>query len=153
MKHAIAVMSGITVAVSLIVVSRGASAEPVLMLNEPRDVIAAKYSCEWAENEIKADQYLIKAFQCSESEFCQRAVDINAACKVSGPVVVTHAFHSKLLAQFTSNAKCAIAIMRLSDDRSDDLETYKRADWELNLSSPPGLQSRGGLCGPANPAR
>ena len=34
----------------------GASAQPVLMLNEPRDVDMAKYSCGWAEAEIKSSQ-------------------------------------------------------------------------------------------------
>jgi hypothetical protein len=77
--------AGIAIAFCVIVPDR-ASAEPVLMLNEPRDVSMAGYSCVWAENEIKNDQYLIKSFQCSLSELCQRAIDINAACKVSGPV-------------------------------------------------------------------
>jgi len=34
----------------------GASAQPILMLNEPRDVDMAKYSCGWAEAEIKSSQ-------------------------------------------------------------------------------------------------
>jgi hypothetical protein len=102
-----------------IALSVGASAEPVLMLNEPRDVEMAKYSCDWAEGEIKSSQYLIKAGKCGESEECQRALDINAACKVVGPVRGVQSFHSKLLAQFASNAQCAISIMRLTDDKSE----------------------------------
>jgi hypothetical protein len=82
-----------------------ASAEPVLMLNEPRDVEMAKYSCSWAEQEIEADQYLIKAFKCGENELCQRAVHINAACKVGGPVRDVKGFHSKLLAQLAGNSQ------------------------------------------------
>jgi hypothetical protein len=48
------------------------------MLNDPRDVIAAKSSCDSAENEVKADQYLSKAHQCGESHLCRRALNINA---------------------------------------------------------------------------
>jgi hypothetical protein len=113
------------------------------MLNEPRDVGSAGYSCHWAENQIQTDQYLIKANRCAESELCQRAIEISAACKVRGPVNDVRAFHSKLLAQFASNPQCAITIMRLSDDKSDkainnNLEAYRRADWELNLGFSPG---------------
>jgi hypothetical protein len=131
-----------------IVGSAAALSEPVLMLNEPRDVEMAKYSCRWAEEEIKSSDYLIKAFKCSESELCQRAIDINAACKVTGPVNEVRGFHSKLLAQFASNPQCAITIMRLSDDKSDkainnNLEAYKRANWELNLSFTPGATKQG----------
>jgi hypothetical protein len=118
-------------------------AEPVLMLNEPRDVETANYSCNWAEGELKSSQYLIKAFKCGESELCQRAMDINAACKVGGPVNEVRAFHSKLLAQFASNPQCQITIMRVTDGKSEtaiknDLEARKRADWELNLGFTPG---------------
>jgi hypothetical protein len=126
-----------------VVASDGALAEPVLMLNQPRDIGTAKYSCERAEGEIKSSQHLIKAFKCGESELCQRAIDINAACKVHGPASGVQAFHSKLLAKFASNPQCAITIMRLSDDKSqaainNSLEAYKRADWELNLGFTPG---------------
>src|SRR2546430_7956250 len=111
MKYVIAA-AGISIAFTT-----GAWAQPVLMLNEPRDIGAAEYSCDWAEGEIKSSQYLIKAFKCGESELCQRAIDINAACKVGGPIREVRAFHSKLLAQFASNPQCAITIMRLSDDK------------------------------------
>jgi hypothetical protein len=82
---------------------------------------------------IKSSQYLIKAFKCGEDELCQRAIDINAACKVHGPVSEVQAFHSKLLSKFASNPQCAITIMRLSDDKSEaainnSLEAYKRAN-------------------------
>jgi hypothetical protein len=50
------------IAAASIAFSVGAAAEPVLMLNEPRDVEMAKYSCDWAAEEIKSSQYLIKAF-------------------------------------------------------------------------------------------
>ena len=69
--------TGIAVALSAIAAG-GGSAEPVLMLNDPRDVIAAKSSCDSAENEVKADQYLSKAHQCGESHLCRRALNINA---------------------------------------------------------------------------
>ena len=136
----------------------GASAEPVLMLNQPRDIGAAEYSCRWAEGEIKASQYLIKAFKCGESELCQRAIDINAACKVSGPVSEVRGFHSKLLAQFASNPQCTITIMRLSDDKSDkainnNLEAYKRASWELNLHFTPGATKQGWTLWPYEPGK
>jgi hypothetical protein len=136
MKYVVAIVA---FALSLSV----AKAEPVLMLNEPRDVGTAEYSCGWAEGEIKQDQYLIKAFMCSESELCDRAININAACKVTGAVADVRAFHTKLLSQFASNPKCAISIMRLTDGKSDaavekDLEAYKRANWELNLAFTPG---------------
>jgi hypothetical protein len=36
------------------VVSAGALAEPVLMLNEARDIFIAQNSCQWAEAEIKS---------------------------------------------------------------------------------------------------
>jgi hypothetical protein len=128
--------------------STAALAEPVLMLNEPRDVEMAKYSCDWAAEEIKSSQYLIKAFKCGESELCQRAIDINAACKAIGPVREVRGFHSQLLAQFASNPQCAITIMRLSDEKSDkainnNLEAYKRANWELNLGFTPGATKQG----------
>src|SRR5690348_6724926 len=97
MKHNLG-LAGLTAAVA--VMASSAWSEPVLMMNEPRDVSMAKYSCTWAENEIKSDQYLIKAFKCGESELCQRAVEINASCKVTGPAAEVRAFHSKLLAQF-----------------------------------------------------
>jgi hypothetical protein len=131
------------IAAASIAFSVGARAEPVLMLNEPRDIGTAEYSCRWAEGQIKAAQYLSKAFKCAESEPCQHAIEINAACKVRGPANDVRAFHSELLAQFASNAQCAITIMHLSDDKSDkainnDLEAYKRANWELNLSFAPG---------------
>lgn len=141
MKYTIAAVG---VAIAFSVTASGAGrAEPVLMLNEPRDVSSAEYLCRWAEDEIKADQYLIKAFKCGESELCERAININAACKVSGPAAEVRAFHSKLLAQFATNHQCAITIMRLSDDKSDtavknDLEAFKRANWELNLAFTPG---------------
>ena len=143
MKHAIAA-ARIAFAVSVIVVSCGASAEPVLMLNEPRDVIAAKYSCETAKNNVKDYQYLIKANQCGEDEQCQRALEIDAACKVNGPNAEVRAFHTKLLSLFATNAQCPIAIMRLSDEKSDAeyknyTEANKRADWELNLGFAPGI--------------
>jgi len=113
------------------------------MLNEPRDIGIAEYSCGWAGEEVKAYQYLTKAGRCAESEDCQRAIEINAACKVRGPVNEVRAFHNKLLAQFASNPQCAITIMRLSDDKSEKaikntLEAFKRADWELNLGFTPG---------------
>jgi hypothetical protein len=131
-----------------VIASDGASAEPVLMLNEPRDISMAQYSCDWAESEIKRDQYLIKSFQCSESDLCQRAVDINAACRASGPVAEVRAFHSKLLAQFSSNASCAITIMRLSGDTSNaaikkNLDAQTRANWMLDLSFTPGATKQG----------
>jgi hypothetical protein len=130
-------MAGISIAFSVIA-SDGASAEPVLMLNEPRDVTMAEYSCRGAADEIKG----YSSFKC-ETELCQRAIEINAECKVTGAVNAVRAFHSKLLAQFASNAQCAISIMRLMDDKSEkafknDEEAYKRADWELNLGFTPG---------------
>jgi hypothetical protein len=146
MKHALAA-AWIAVSLSAIA-SDGAKAEPVLMLNEPRDIGAAKYSCDWAENEIKAVQYLIKADICDQSESCQRAIGINAACKVTGPLAEVRGFHTKLLSLFASNAQCPIAIMRLSDEKSDiayknNAEAFKRADWELNLSFTPGATKQG----------
>ena len=48
MKHVMAAVA------FFIVASAGALAEPVLMLNEPRDVTMAKYRCDWAANEIKS---------------------------------------------------------------------------------------------------
>jgi hypothetical protein len=136
MKYAVTMQA---VAIALCIASGKASADPVLMLNEPRDIIAAQYSCDWATGAIRDYDYLIKAFQCSEVEQCQRALDTNAACKVSGPVMEVRAYHSKLLAQFASNPQCSISIRRLSDDKSNaavanDLETYKQANWELNLN-------------------
>jgi hypothetical protein len=121
----------------------GASAEPVLMLNEPRDIGAADYSCGWAEGELKSSQHLLKTFQCGQFELCDRAMKINAACKVPGHVAEVRGFHGKVLAQFASNAQCAITIMRLSDDKSDkaiknNLEAFKQASWELNLGFTPG---------------
>jgi len=145
-------------AAASIAFSVGASAEPVLMLNEPRDVGTAEYSCRWAEEEIKSDQYLIKAFKCGESELCQRAIEINAACKVGGPVREVRAFHSKLLAQFASNPQCAITIMRLSDDKSEtagnnNLEAFKRANWELNLGFRPGATKQEWALWPHEPGK
>jgi hypothetical protein len=116
MKYAIAI-AGISIAFSTIA-SDGASAEPVLMLNEPRDVAMAEWSCRWADDEIKADEHLIKSFTCSKSELCQRALDISVACKVAGPVREVRAFHTKLLTQFASNPQCAITIMRLSGEKT-----------------------------------
>jgi hypothetical protein len=141
MKYTIAVV-GVAIAFS-VVASDAGLAEPVLMLNEPRDVVSAEYLCGWSENEIKADEYLIKAFKCGESELCQRAIDINSACKVSGPTAEVRAFHSKLLAEFATNPQCAISIIRLTNDKSDtavknNLEAFKRANWELNLAFTPG---------------
>jgi hypothetical protein len=107
MKYAIAV-AGFAVAVAF----DAGWAEPVLMLNEPRDISSAEYSCGWAENEIKSDQYLIKTFRCGEYELCQRAIDINAACKVHGATAEVRDFHSKLLTQLAANPQCAIAISR-----------------------------------------
>jgi hypothetical protein len=49
MKHAIAV-AGLAFAFSVIG-SHAGLAEPVLMLNEPRDVTSAEYLCGWAEDE------------------------------------------------------------------------------------------------------
>jgi hypothetical protein len=128
--------------------SAGAFAEPVLMLNEARDIFIAQNSCQWAEAEIKSYQSLIKAFKCGEVEECQRVMDIDATCKVRGPVNDVRAFHSKLLAQFASNPQCAITIMRLSDDKSDkavknNLEAFERANWELNLGFIPGATKQG----------
>jgi hypothetical protein len=136
----------------------GALAEPVLMLNEPRDIGSAGYSCDWAEREIKSSQYLIKAFKCGESELCQRALDINTACKVHGPAGEVQAFHSKLLAKFASNPQCAITIMRVSDDKSqtatnNNLEAHKRANWELNLSYTPGAAKQGWTLWPHEPGK
>jgi hypothetical protein len=119
----------VAVAVILIAASAEASAEPVLMLNEPRDVISAESSC------------LVAGMQTASGGVVD--VDVNAACKVSGPVAEVRAFHSKLLAQFASNAQCAIRIMRLGDEKSDkeisnNLEALKSANWELNLGFRPG---------------
>jgi hypothetical protein len=156
MKYAIA-MAGISIAFSVIA-SDGASAEPVLMLNEPRDVAMAEYSCRWADDEIKADEYLIKSFKCSESELCQRALEINAACKVGGSVREVRAFHTKLLTQFASNPQCAITIMRLSDEKSqtainNDLEAHKRANWQLNLDFIPGATKQAWTLWPYEPGK
>ena len=132
MKHVMA-------AIAFSIASAGALAEPVLMLNEPRDVTMAKYRCDWAANEIKS----YKGLKCAEVEDCQRASEINGVCKVRGPANDVRAFHSKLLAQFASNPQCAITIMRLTDDKSNkaienELEARKRANWELNLGLTPG---------------
>jgi hypothetical protein len=91
---------------------------------------------------IKQDQYLIKEFRCSEVELCQRALDINAT-KVHGAAADVRDFHSKLLAQFATNSACQITIMRLTEGKSDaevknDLEAFRRANWELNLGFRPG---------------
>ena len=127
------------------------------MLNEPRDIGAAEYSCGWAEQELKSSQHLLKAFKCGESELCQRALDINTACKVHGPAGEVQAFHSKLLAKFASNPQCAITIMRLSDDKSqtatNNLEAYKRANWELNLGFAPGVTKQGWTLWPHEPGK
>jgi len=145
MKYAVAA-TWLTITIS-VAASHPCLAEPVLMLNEPRDVGSAEYLCDWAEKEIKADQYLIKAFKCAESDLCQRAIDLSAACKVSGPAAEVRAFHTKLLAQFASNAQCGITIMRVTEDNStagtnNDLEAYKRATWELNLGFRPGASQQ-----------
>jgi len=92
MKHAIAATR--IAVVFCVLVSEGALAEPVLMLDEARDISTAQYSCEWAANEIKGYDYLIKAFQCNENDLCRRAIETNAARKVSGPVADVRAFHS-----------------------------------------------------------
>jgi hypothetical protein len=128
--------------------SVAASAEPVLMLNEPRDVYIAQHSCQSAEAEIKSVKERYGTLKCSDFEECQRASEINATCKVRGPVNDVRAFHSKLLAQFASNPQCAITIMRLSDDKSDkaiknNLEAFERANWELNLGFIPGATKQG----------
>jgi hypothetical protein len=153
MKYIIAVAIAYSV-----VAADGACAEPVLMLDEPRDIGSAEYSCRWAEWQLKDNQYLIKAFKCGEYELCQRALDINAACKVGGPVREVRGFHSKLLAQFASNAQCAITIMRLSDDKSEtatknNLEAYNRANWELSLSFTPGATKQGWALWPWEPGK
>ncbi len=140
-KHTIAAIAA-AIAISAILSDAG-WAEPVLLFDETYDIIAAEYSCRWAEGEIKSDQYLIKALKCGESELCQRAIEIEAACKVSGAAAEVRAFHSKLLAQFASNAQCTIAIMRLPDGISDKalkdrLEALRRANWELHLDFIPG---------------
>ena len=88
----IIIVTGLAMALSAIASDIGL-AEPVLMLNEPSDVSMAQYSCQSAADEIKSDQYLIKAFRCGEVELCQRAIDINAACKVSGPAAVVQEFY------------------------------------------------------------
>jgi hypothetical protein len=103
-------------------------------------------------------KYLIKAFKCGESELCQRAIDIDAACKVGGPIREVRGFHSKLLAQFASNAQCAITVMRLSDDKSEtatknNLEAYKRANWELNLGFTPGAMKQTWALWPWEPGK
>jgi hypothetical protein len=128
--------------------SAEALAEPVLMLNEPRDVYIAQNSCRSAEDEIKSVKERYGTLKCSDFEECQRASEINATCKVRGPANDARAFHSKLLAQFASNPQCAITIMRLSDDKSDkavsdNLEAYRRANWELNLGFIPGATKQG----------
>lgn len=108
-----------------------ASAESVLMLNEPRDIISAETACH------------IAGMQISPSVPHVLDADLNAVCKVSSPGAEVRAFHSKLLAQFASNTKCSITIIRLTDDKSDaavksDLEAFHRANWELNLGFRPG---------------
>jgi hypothetical protein len=114
---------------ALCISSGAACADPVLMLDEAWSVGAAKYSCTWATT-----------FKCNESELCQRAIDINAACKVHGPAVEVQAFHNKLLAQFASNPQCTISIVRFTDDKSDaaKLEVFKQANWQLNIDFIPG---------------
>ena len=104
MKYVIAA-AGISIAFTA-----GAWAEPVLMLNEPRDIESAQQSCHWAEDEIKSVQHSYKSLKCGDFEECQRASEINATCKVRGPASDVRAFHSKLLAQFASNPQCAITI-------------------------------------------
>ena len=54
---------------------------------------------------------------------------------VSGPIAEVRAFHTKLLAQFASNAQCNMAIKRLSENAG---EVYKPPDWEPNLGFTPG---------------
>ena len=137
-----ATIASSAIALSIIVSDR-ALADPFLILNEPREIGNAKYSCRWAQDKIKSDQHLIKTFKCAESELCQRAIDIDAVCKVTGPVADVRSFHSKLLANFASTAKCTIAIMRVSDEDTDsshakNLETYDLGGWELNLAFTPG---------------
>jgi hypothetical protein len=124
-----------------------AMSEPVLMLNEPRDIFVAQHACTWAEGEIKQDQYLIKSFTCAESDLCQRAIDIKAVCKVTGADADVRGFHRKLLAQFASNSQCAISIVRLTDGKTpaevqSDAEAFKKASWELNLGFRPGASKQ-----------
>lgn len=85
------------------------------MLNEPRDVTAAEYACSWAEDEIKADQDLIKAFKCGESELCQRAIDINAVCKVRGPAADVRSFHRSSLQKSASHDSVGSPRRRFAD--------------------------------------
>jgi|SRR5262249_15644620 len=145
------------IAAASIAFSVGASAE-VLMLNEPRDIGTAEHSCGWAEKEIKSVKENYGAFKYSDFEDCQRALDINATCKVRGPANDVRAFHSKLLAQMASNPQCAITIMRLSDDKSDkaisnNLEAFKRASWELNLGFTPGATKQQWALWPMEPGK
>jgi len=123
--------------------SDAASADPILMLNEPADLKRAQYSCNWAAGAIRDYDWAIKSSDCSQMEQCQRAVDINAVCKVRGPAMALREFHSKLLAQFASNPNCAISIMHLTDGKSNaevanDLEAMEKANWELELYFTPG---------------
>jgi hypothetical protein len=60
----------------------------------------------------------------------------------------TRQFHSRLLAQFTSNVQCQIAIVRLTEGKSDsdsrkNLEIFKQTTWELNLNFTPGAAKQG----------
>jgi hypothetical protein len=124
-----------------------AMAEPVLMLNEPRDIYSAKHSCDWAEGEIKHFQYLIKTFHCAENDLCQRAIEVSAACKVTGADADVRAFHRQLLAQLASNSQCAISIVRLTDGKTtaevqSDLDAFKKANYELNLGFRPGASKQ-----------
>ncbi len=141
MKSALAI-AGLAASI-LVNLQLAVVAEPVLMLNEPRDVKSAEYSCNWAKDQLKANEYLVRNFQCGEDELCKRAMDINATCKASGPASEVRGFHSKLLAQFASEPQCSISIMRLSDGKTDagvknDLEAFKRQDWELVFGFTPG---------------
>jgi len=118
------------------------------MLDEPRDISVAIESCRWAERKLKQDDYLVKANMCGQSKFCRRALDINAVCKTSGPEADTRQFHSRLLAQFASNVQCQIAIVRLTERKSDsdsrkNLEIFKQATWDLNLNFTPGAAKQG----------
>jgi hypothetical protein len=71
-------------------------------------------------------------------------MDINAACKVGGPIAEVQGFHSKLLTELARNPNCDIAVMRLTDGKTDpelknNSDALRRANWELNLNFAPGL--------------
>jgi hypothetical protein len=129
--------------IALCVASGEAWADPVLMMNEPEDLKRAQWSCDGAAGTIREYDWAIKTSECSQMEQCQRAMDINAVCKVRGPVMALRDFYSKLLAQFASNPNCPISIMRLTDGKSDaevrnDNEAFEKANWELDLYFTPG---------------